>query len=80
MAELYTLFAFFIGVPLVAIGWIWSCVVANTVSTKWLLAMLFAFVFALPAFALIHWQRSQGPFIVTTIGMFLLLGTLLAIP
>ena len=76
MAELYTLFAFFIGGPLLIIGWIWSMVVAKQTSTRWFLAMLFLFVFALPAYALIYWQRIKGPFIVASIGALLLLGTI----
>ena len=74
MAQLYTFFATFIGVPLVIVGWIWSLVVAKKTSIRWFVAMLFLFVFALPAFALVYWQRIKGPFIVTSIGMLLLLG------
>jgi hypothetical protein len=75
VAELYTLFAFFVGGPLLIIGWIWSMVVAKQTSTQWFLAMLFLFVFALPAFALVHWSRIRGPFIISVIGASLLLGT-----
>jgi phosphoglycerol transferase MdoB-like AlkP superfamily enzyme len=75
MDELYTLFAFFVGVPLLIVGWFWAMTVAKGVSTKWFLAMLFLFVFALPAFAMTDWPRIKGPFIVTAIGALLLLGT-----
>ena len=65
MAEIYTVFAAFIGIPLLVIGWVWSVVIAKDVSLKWLLAMIFLFVLALPAFALLHWQRIKWPFTVS---------------
>jgi len=80
MAELYTLFATVIGVPLVLIGWIWCMAVAKKHSMKWFLAVLFLSVFALPAYALLNWARSKGPFVVTSIGVLLLLGILPVLP
>lgn len=79
MAELYTFFAFFIGVPLFVIAWIWSLVVAKRSSTKWLLVMLFLPVLAVTGFALIHWQKGKGPFLLTLLSVSMLLGTLFII-
>lgn len=80
MAEIYTVIAFFAGLPLLFIGWIWSIVVAKDVSARWLLAMIFLFVLALPAFSLLYWQRIKWPFVISSLGMLLLLGTLIVVP
>jgi len=80
MAEIYTVIAFFAGLPLLLVGWIWSIVVAKDVNARWLLAMIFVFVLALPAFSLLYWQRVKWPFMITTLGMVLLLGTLIVVP
>jgi hypothetical protein len=80
MAEIYTLFAFFIGIPLLVIGWIWSVVATRSAGAKWLIPMILIFPLALPTYGLIYWSKIKGPFIITTFGMVLLLGTTIVVP
>jgi hypothetical protein len=80
MAELLTLLAFFVGIPLLITGWIWSCVVAKSINQRWFVFMWLLFPFTLPVTPLFHWQKIKWPFVTTTIAMLILLSTWWVLP
>lgn len=80
MNELLALLSFAAGIPLLVIGYIMAIIAVKRMKTSWRVGMVLAFPIALPFFALIHWPRAMKPFIYSTMGILLILYTLLNIP
>ena len=82
MAEMLALLTFFVGIPLLIIGWIWSCVIAKRINNRWFIGMLLppTFFFTLPFITILHWQKIKWPFVLTSIAMVILIVTWLAVP
>jgi hypothetical protein len=78
MTGLIAVIAFFLGIPMFFIGWIWSVVVARQVSSGWMIALLL--LLPAPLFALMHWGEAKKPFWVMSIGALLIVLTLLLTP
>jgi hypothetical protein len=66
-----------IGVCLLAVGWIWSMIVASKVHLGWVLGMLVVGLIIVPWFALTHWDKAKRPFIVWGIGIIVSFGSIL---
>lgn len=69
-----------IGVIFMAVGWVWSLLVARKVHIGWLIGMAFAFIITLPIFAFQYWEKAKKPFFVSLIGFILTYGSLLLLP
>lgn len=61
-------------------GWIWSMVVARRVHVGWFAGMAIMFIITLPLFALIHWEESKKPFLVSLAGFILIWGAMYSLP
>lgn len=72
--------AILLGVGCILVGWVWSMVVARKVSTGWFIGIAFVFIFALPIFAVKHWDKAKKPFIVSIIGFVLAFGSFFFLP
>jgi hypothetical protein len=75
MSNVVLLAAILTGVACMVVGWVWCMLVARKVSTWWLAAIAFVFLFALPVFAYEHWDKAKRPFMVSVIGFVLTFGT-----
>jgi hypothetical protein len=80
MNELFALLSFAVGIPLLIIGYIMGIIAVKHMELSWRIGMVLAFPFAMPLLALIHWQRAKKPFIYSTVGILLILYTLINIP
>lgn len=80
MNELIATLTFAIGVPLLVAGYIMSIIAVKRMKPAWKFGMVLGFPLALPFFALIHWPRARKPFTYSTIGIMLIMFTLLSIP
>lgn len=68
------------GSALMFVGWIWSMVVARRVHVGWFAGMAIMFIITLPLFALIHWEKSKKPFLVSLVGIALIWGAMYSLP
>ena len=80
MHELISVVAFFIGIPILIIGWVMSVVAAKKFGTKWIVGMVLAFPFTLFLLLLIHGGAAKKPLLFTIIGVALIMVTVYYVP
>ena len=75
MSDMVLLAGIFTGAACLVVGWVWCLLVARRVSVGWLAGIAFVFIFALPVFALKHWDKAKWPVVVSAIGFILTIGS-----
>jgi hypothetical protein len=74
MSDMVLLAGILTGTACLAVGWVWCMLVARKVSNVWLAGIAVVFIFALPVFALKHWDKARWPVVLSVIGFVLTFG------